>query len=309
MPVSGGRRYESDLPWDANDMTNRLFCFGMGYTAQALAAGLEAEGWAVAGTTRAPSARQDLAARGWDIHLFDSGRPLDDPVAALAGTTHLLASVPPDDAGDAVVVHHAADIAALGGLDWAGYLSTTGVYGDRQGGEVDETADRTPASQRGRRRVAAEDAWLGLLRDHGIPVHVFRLAGIYGPGRNALETVRQGRARRIRKTGQVFGRIHLDDIVQTLRASMARPNPGAAYNLADDEPAPPDEVIAHACGLLGVEPPPLQDFESVRDTLSPMALSFYGENKRVSNLRIKQELGVTLKWPTYREGLKGLLAT
>ena len=288
-------------------MANRLFCFGMGYTAQALAGDLQAEGWTVAGTTREPSAQGRLAARGWDMHLFGSGRPLDDPAAALAGTTHLLASVPPDEAGDAVLVHHAADIAALGGLAWAGYLSTTGVYGDRQGGEVDESSDRLPASPRGLRRAAAEDAWLDLWRDHGIPVHIFRLAGIYGPGRNALETVRQGRARRIRKAGQVFGRIHLDDIVQTLRASMARPNPGAAYNLVDDEAAPPDAVIAHACELLGVEPPPLQDFEAVKDSLSPMALSFYGENKRVANRRIKQELAVTLKWPTYREGLKGLL--
>jgi nucleoside-diphosphate-sugar epimerase len=203
---------------------------------------------------------------------------------------------------------HAADVAALGEVAWAGYLSTTGVYGDRRGGTVDESSERIPASQRGRRRVAAEDGWLDLWRNHGIPVHIFRLAGIYGPGRNALETVRQGRARRIRKAGQVFGRIHVDDIVATLAASMARPDPGAPYNVADDEPAPPDEVIAHACELLGVEPPPLQDFETVKDSLSPMALSFYGENKRVSNRRIKEELGVALKWPTYREGLKGLLA-
>jgi len=290
-------------------MANRLFCFGLGYTAQALAADLQAEGWTVAGTTREPSARRELVARGWDIHLFDSARPMDDPAAALAGTTHLLASVPPDEAGDAVLAHHAADIAALGGLAWAGYLSTTGVYGDRQGGAVDEDSERVPASQRGRRRVAAEDGWLDLWRAHGVPVHIFRLAGIYGPGRNALETVRQGRARRIRKPGQVFGRIHLDDIVGALRVSMARPNPGVAYNLTDDEPAAPDEVIAHACELLGVDPPPLQDFEAIKDSLSPMALSFYGENKRVSNRRIKDELGWTLKWPTYREGLKGLLVS
>lgn len=288
-------------------MGNRLFCFGMGYTAQALAAELAAEGWAVAGTVRDPAAHRVMVARGWQIHGFESGRPIADVAAALAGTTHLLASVPPDDAGDPVLIHHAADIGALDGLAWAGYLSTTGVYGDRQGGEVDETSDRSPASVRGRRRVAAEDAWLGLWRTHRVPVHLFRLAGIYGPGRNALETVRQGRARRIRKPGQVFGRIHRDDIVQVLRVSMARPNPGAAYNLADDEPAPPDAVIAYACTLLGVEPPPVQDFDTIQDSLSPMARSFYGENKRVSNRRIKQELGVVLKWPTYREGLKGLL--
>jgi len=289
-------------------MKYRLFCFGLGYTAQALAARLQAEGWAVAGTTRDATACRDLTARGWQVYPFDTGRPLDKPAAALAGTTHLLASVPPDEAGDPVLAHHGADIAGLGGLSWAGYLSTTGVYGDRQGGEVDESSERAATSQRGRRRMVAEDGWLELWRAHRVPVHIFRLAGIYGPGRNALETVRQGRARRIRKPGQVFGRIHLDDIVETLCASMARPNPGAAYNLADDEPAPPDEVIAYACTLLGVEPPALQEFEDVKDSLSPMARSFYGESKRVANRRIKEELGVALKWPTFREGLKGLLA-
>ncbi len=288
-------------------MTNRLFCFGMGYSAQALAADLQDEGWVVAGTVRDPAARADLAARGWALYPFDSERPLDDPAAALAGTTHLLSSVPPDAAGDPVLEHHGADIARLKDLAWAGYLSTTGVYGDRQGGAVDESSERRAVSQRGLRRVAAEDGWLALWRGHGVPVHLFRLAGIYGPGRNALETVRQGGARRIRRPGQVFGRIHRDDIVQVLRASIARPNPGAAYNLSDDEPAPPDEVIAHACALLGVEPPPVEEFESVKDSLSPMARSFYGESKRVSNRRIKDELGVTLRWPTYREGLKGLL--
>lgn len=153
----------------------------------------------------------------------------------------------------------------------------------------------------------AEDAWLDLWRIDKLPVHIFRLAGIYGPGRNALETVRQRRARRIHRPGQVFGRIHLDDIVATLRASIAKPNPGRAYNLCDDLPAPPDEVIAHACELLGIEPPPLEPFEQVENSLSPMARSFYGESKRVSNRRIKDELGVVLSWPTYREGLAGLL--
>ncbi|MDH5556484.1 MAG: SDR family oxidoreductase [Alphaproteobacteria bacterium] len=288
-------------------MKNKLFCFGLGYTAQMLASRLDAAEWRIAGTSRDANAQQAMSRRGWEVFPFDEGRPLADFAGALAGTTHLLSSVPPDTAGDPVIAMHGSDIAGLKDLKWAGYLSTTGVYGDRQGGEVDETSERTPASERGRRRVMAEDAWLALWKTHGIPVHVFRLAGIYGPGRNALETVRQGRARRIHRPGQVFGRIHLDDIVQTLMASIERPNPGAAYNLVDDESAPPDEVIAHACELLGVDPPPLQDFDAVKDSLSPMALSFYGESKRVSNRRIKEELGVQLKWPTYREGLKGLL--
>lgn len=288
-------------------MKNRIFIFGLGYTAQALARSLASSGWRIAGTTRDAAARQAMIEAGWEVFPFDEGQPLAGFAGALAGATHLLSSVPPSATGDPVIAAHGGDIASMTGLQWAGYLSTTGVYGDRQGGEVDESSERIPASERGRRRVMAEDSWLDLWSAHGIPVHVFRLAGIYGPGRNALETVRQGRARRIHRPGQVFGRIHLDDIVQTLMASIERPNPGTAYNLADDESAPPDAVIAHACELLGVDPPHLQAFDDVKGSLSPMALSFYGENKRVSNRRIKEELGVSLKWPTYREGLKGLL--
>jgi len=204
-----------------------------------------------------------------------------------------------------VIDHHADAIGALPGLAWAGYLSTTGVYGDHGGGWVDEETPLTPSGDRGRRRVAAESAWLDLWERSGTPVHLFRLAGIYGPGRNALETVRQGRARRVVKPGQVFSRIHRDDIVQTLLASIAKPNPGAAFNVCDDEAAPPQDVIAYACTLLDREPPPETAYDAAE--LTPMARSFYTDNKRVRNRRIKQELGVRLRWPTYREGLAGLL--
>ncbi len=284
---------------------HRLFCFGLGYSARALAADLVAEGWSVAGTCRSEEKRAALAADGIDAFLFDRGRPLEDPAAALAGATHLLSSVPPDGGGDPVIDHHGADLAALGTVRWAGYLSTTGVYGDRGGDWVDEAADRLPTGGRGRRRVAAEDAWIDLWLTHGLPVHLFRLAGIYGPGRNALETVRQGRARRIAKPGQVFSRIHVDDIVAVLTASMAAPHPGTAYNVCDDEAAPPAEVIAHACALLDVTPPAEEPFETAE--LSDMARSFYADNKRVSNRRIKEELGVTLAYPDYRVGLDRLL--
>jgi len=285
----------------------RLFCFGLGFTARTLASRLVARGWAVAGTTRTPDKREALRAEGIDAVLFDRDRPLDDPATALSGTTHLLASVPPDAGGDPVLDHHRDDLAALGSrIAWAGYLSTTGVYGDRAGGEVDETDALDPATERGRRRVAAEAGWLALWREAGLPVHLFRLAGIYGPGRNALETVRQGRARRIVKRGQVFSRIHVDDIAAILEASIARPSPGRAYNCADDEAAPPQDVILHACRLLGVEPPPEIPFEAA--DLSPMARSFYAESKRVANARIKRELGVRLAYPTYREGLAVLHA-
>jgi nucleoside-diphosphate-sugar epimerase len=281
-----------------------MFCFGLGYSAERLARALAADGWALAGTCRDEMRRDELRALGYDIHLFRGEEPLADR-SVLEGTTHLLSSVPPGTHGDPVLAHHAAEIAGLVGLEWVGYLSTTGVYGDRDGDWVDEDSALRPTGPRGERRLAAEAGWLELWRDHGLPVHLFRLAGIYGPGRNALETVRRGRARRIVKPGQVFGRIHVDDIVATLCASIARPNPGAAYNLADDEAAAPQDVILHACELLGIEPPPEVPIEEAG--LSDMAASFYRDNKRVRNRRIKEELGVTLQWPDYRLGLKGLL--
>jgi nucleoside-diphosphate-sugar epimerase len=190
-------------------------------------------------------------------------------------------------------------------LRWIGYLSTTGVYGDRAGGWVDEEAPLIPTGERGRRRVAAEARWLDLVRRHGSLVHIFRLAGIYGPGRNALDTVRAGRAQRIVKPGQIFSRIHVADIAQVLRASMAKPEPGAIYNVCDDDPAPPADVVAFACDLLGVPCPPPVPFDEAK--LSQMALSFYADSKRVSNRRIKEELGVRLLYPSYRDGLAALL--
>jgi nucleoside-diphosphate-sugar epimerase len=281
----------------------RLFCFGLGYSVLVLARRLRALGWAVAGTCRGDGDRDALARQGIDAHLFDSDRSI---AAALGGTTHLVSSVPPDAAGDPVIARHGRAIAASAPhLVWAGYLSTTGVYGDRAGGLVDETSPLRPTGERGRRRRAAEEAWLDLWRRHGVPVHLFRLAAIYGPGRSALDQVKAGTARRIDKPGQVFSRIHVDDIATVLAASMARPNPGAAYNLCDDEPAPPARVVAFACALLGVAPPPLVPFDEA--DLSPMARSFYDDNKRVDNARIKTELGVSLRYPDYAAGLRALM--
>ncbi len=285
----------------------RLFCFGLGYTAQALAERKRAAGWRVAGTCRSPEKQAALAASGFETFLFDRGRKLADPAAVLAGTTHLLMSAPPGDDGDPVLEAHRADLIALGDLAWAGYLSTTGVYGDRAGGWVDETTPVTAAGARNRRRVEAEAAWLELARTHRMPVHVFRLAGIYGPGRNQLVALREGRARRIVKQGQVFGRIHVDDIAAVLGASMAKPSPGAIYNVVDNEPADPAQVIEHAAHLLGLPPPPVEPYETAE--LSPMARSFYKDCRRVRNDRIRRELGVVLRYPTYREGLAALRAT
>ena len=280
----------------------RFFCFGLGYSARFLAAILAAEGWRVAGTTREDDAG---TSGGFPLEIFTRGQPLATPAATLAGVTHVLVSVPPDQAGDPVRDKHGADLAALPDLRWLGYLSTTGVYGDHGGGWVDERSDLAPTGERGRRRVEAEAGWLDLHRRTGLPVHVFRLAGIYGPGRSALDTVRSGRAQRIDKPGQVFSRIHAVDLAAVLRASIARPHPGAVYNVCDDDPAPPEAVIAYAADLLGVSRPPLVPFAEA--ALSPMARSFYDDNKRVSNRRIKDELGIRLRYPSYRDGLQALL--
>ncbi len=281
-----------------------LFCFGFGYCARALAKTLRAEGWRISGTCRSPARQARLQARGIAAHRFDRGHPLDDPAGAFDGVSHVLHSVPPDAEGDPVLRAHGVEIAQLPGLQWFGYLSTTGVYGDRGGDWVDEDSELRPTGERGRRRVAAEAGWNALLSLGYFPLHVFRLAGIYGPRRSALDSVRDRTAKRIVKPGQVFSRIHVDDIVQVLRAAMARPYPGAVYNLCDDDPAPPWEVIDYAAELLGMAPPPAVPFEQAQ--LSDMGRSFYDDNKRVRNERIKRELGVRLTYPSYRDGLRAL---
>ncbi|MFQ5785486.1 MAG: SDR family oxidoreductase [Alphaproteobacteria bacterium] len=291
----------------ATDKPRRLFCFGLGYTGTRLAEALLADGWQVAGTCRSEETRVALAARGVEARLFDRDRPLADGADALAGATHLLSTAPPDESGDPVLDCHADAIARAEDLEWIGYLSTTAVYGDHRGLWVDEDTPPAPSSERGERRFAAETLWFNYWWGHGIPVQVFRLAGIYGPGRDPFDAVRAGTAKRIDKPGQVFSRIHVDDIVAVLRASIARPNGGRVYNVCDDCPAPPAEVVAYACELLSVAPPPLVPYDEAG--LSTMAQNFYADNKRVRNDRIKDELGVALRYPDYKTGLKALLAT
>ena len=284
----------------AGPMSERLFCFGLGYTGAALARALIGDGWGVRGTRRAAGETAGIAATA-----FTGAAPMADR-AALARATAVLSTVPPGSGGDPVLARHGEDIAASRKLAWVGYLSTTGVYGDSGGAWVDESAPRRPSNESTRRRLAAEDGWLDLWKAHGVPVHVFRLSGIYGPGRNPIRAVREGTAIRIDKPGHAFSRVHVIDIVATLRASLARPDPGAVYNVCDDEPAPAAEVIAHAATLLGCAPPPLIPFESA--DLSPRARAFYADNRRVSNRRIKRELGVRLRFPSYRQGLAAILA-
>lgn len=287
---------------DQDENRPHLFCFGLGYSATWLARELLAQGWRVSGTCRGEDKRQNLQAAGIGAHRFERGHPVADLPELLAGSTHILSSVPPDEAGDSVLDEHGGTIAEASPALWTGYLSTTGVYGDARGGWVDEESALSPTGERGRRRMLAEGRWLALPR----PAQVFRLAGIYGPGSSALDSVREGRARRILKPGQVFSRIHVADIASTLIASMKRPDPGRIYNLCDDDPAPPSDVIDLACELLGRPKPAPIALEKAE--LSPMARSFYDDNKRVCNQRIKRELGVSLKYPSYRVGLPDILA-
>lgn len=282
-------------------MNKTLISFGHGYVAQALGQALLADGWQVFGTTRDAARADALAKTGVTPLLWSDAGAIR---AALGQASHLLASAAPGPQGEPVLADFGPAISqAARQLHWAGYLSTTGVYGDHQGGWVDETTALAPSTARGKARVAAEAEWQAI---KDMPLHIFRLAGIYGPGRGPFAKLRAGTAQRIVKPGQVFSRIHRDDIVQVLRASMAHPNPGRIYNLCDDDPAPPQDVIGHAAQLLGLPMPPEIAFDQA--DLGPMARSFYAESKRVCNARIKQELGVALAYPTYKQGLAALLA-
>ena len=276
-----------------------LFCFGLGYCADYLSAKLIKQGWQVSATCRTSEKAAVLEASGIRSVLL-SGKKVT--VSDLGKADHILISVPPEQDGSDPVINFAeAALAALQDqIKWVGYLSTTGVYGDHQGAWIDEETPAGLLSERGQRRVAAEAQWAAT----GLPMHYFRLAGIYGPGRNSLRALQNGTARRVVKQGQVFSRIHLADITRILEASIANPNAGRAYSVCDDTPAPPQDVVTYAAELMGVSPPALQDFATAE--LSPMARSFYGENKRIRNNRIKEELGVSLEYPDYRAGLSAL---
>jgi nucleoside-diphosphate-sugar epimerase len=281
-------------------MTYTLLSFGHGYSARALSRILLAQDWRVIGTTRNEDKAVGLMNDGIEPRIW----PGADMAPALNGATHLLISAAPDDAGDPVLAALHDEIAARAGqFEWVGYLSTTGVYGDHGGDWVDETTPLTPSTKRGIARVQAESAWAAI---PDLPLHIFRLAGIYGPGRGPFAKVRAGTARRIIKADQVFSRTHVADIARVLAASIRNPNPGAAYNVCDNDPAAPQDVIGYAADLLGLPLPPAEDFETAE--MSPMARSFYAESKKVRNDRITNELGVELLYPDYRSGLKALLA-
>jgi len=285
----------------------KLFVFGLGYSAGFLVRNCLAVGDEVAATVRSTDKASALRAEGVQAFVFDGRRRESEVADALANCDALLVSVPPDpDGSDPVLRVYADDIAAAADLRWIGYLSTIGVYGDRQGGWVDETTEPSPGDDRSRRRLAVEQGWRSFGGQRRGPVQLFRIAGIYGPGRNQLAQLAAGTARRIVKPGQVFNRIHVADIAQAIMASISRPRADAVYNLTDDEPAPPQDVVAYAASLCGVAAPPEIAFETA--DLTPMSRSFFSETKRVRNTLLGSELGISLRYPTYREGLAALRA-
>lgn len=288
-------------------MTGRLLIFGLGYTATRLAASLVATGWQVSGTRRDPAGGAAVP-QGVEVLAYDDNRV----GAMLARATHILSSVPP--AGDSapfdpVLADHGAALERCPAL-WIGYLSSTGVYGDTGGAWVDEEA--LIGSGRRQQRSAADLGWQTLATRAAAPLHIFRLPGIYGPGRSALDRVRTGQARRLALTGaianHVVSRVHVDDIIQAVGASMSRPSSAGGariYNIADDEPAASNAVVEYACDLLGLAYPPLEDYAQAQ--MSNTARGFYAECRRIMNVRMKEELGVRLLYPTYREGLRACL--
>lgn len=286
--------------------THKMFCFGLGFTGSALAHALLSQGWQVSGTRRDDSSGSSSVEAGMRVVHFDGTRTAEAVASQVGEATHILAAIPPQKKeGDVVLRYFRNLLVCNSKLRWIGYLSTTGVYGNHDGDWVDEASELNPEWDHQKRRVQAEEQWLDLFWGHQMPVHVFRLAGIYGPGRNLLERVKRGIAQRIDQPGLVFNRIHVEDVVRTLTASIERPNPGAIYNVSDDHPASPAEATDFACELLNIDPPPLVTLEEAG--LSEMAHGFYTTNKKVRNRKIKGELGVQLLYPDYQSGLRSLL--
>ncbi len=283
---------------------NHLFCFGLGYCAAELSRRLAVKGWKISGTTAHPDKIPLLEARGVVPYLFDGTSAPREIADALNSATHILLSIPPDADGDPAFHRFADIIAASATLTWIGYFSTVGVYGDAHGNWVDETTEPNPGTQRGQRRLMAEAAWIDLAKTSGKSLVVYRLPGIYGPGRSAIDQLRAGTARRIFKPGQYTNRVHVADIATAVEASMHLDRGVHIFNVTDDLPAPPQDVIEYGAELLGVPCPPATD--PADEAVSSATRSFYIENKKVSNARMKSQLGITLAYPTYFDGLKAI---
>ena len=281
------------------------FFFGLGFSSQAAVAALRSvePGVTIAGTVRSPSKASLLAKEGIDAHVFDGTAPGATLGPVLRQSSHVILSIAPGAEGDPALLQHRADLDAAQGLAWICYYSTVGVYGDFGGAWIDETAPLVPRNDRSDRRVLAEQAWRDYAAQRGVPLAILRLAGIYGPGRSTFDKLADGTARRVVKPGQVFNRIHVADIGRVTALAAAAKLSGT-FNLADDEPAPPQDLVQHAAGMLGVLPPPERDFATA--DMTPMQRSFYADNKRVSNAAIKQALGIELLYPDYRAGLAAI---
>lgn len=283
-----------------------ILILGLGYTAGFFARAALMRGWEITGTVRDADRAAELSRGGIQTLVFGGFAVSRRLAQAVEQADAVLVSIQPSEDGDPVLNALTEALAAAPRLRWIGYLSTIGVYGDHGGAWVDEETVPTPGNDRNRKRIEVERQWLAFGETTGKAVQIFRLAGIYGPGRSPLAKLRAGTAHRLVKPGQVFNRIHVDDIVGVLLASLDQPRPGAIYNVGDDEPAPPQDVVTYAAELTGLAPPPEVAFSQA--DLSPMAASFYGENKRVSNALVKREFGYALKHPTYREGVRALVA-
>ena len=280
-------------------MTRRLFIFGLGFSGLEIAKLARSQGWQVAGTCRTADKAARMRDLGIETHLFDGTAALPDDVVGEA--SHILCTIAPGAAGDPALRTCAP---ALRRARWLGYLSTTGVYGDRGGGWVDEDTPPNPGQKRSIERLSGERAWQALALEAGTSVAIFRLPGIYGPGRSAIDQVLAGTARRLDRPSQLFSRIHVEDIAGTVLKAMTQAAGSRIYNVADDLPAATADVVAFACTLLDRPAPPLVPWEQAEAAMTPMARSFYAESRRVRNDRIKTELGVVLRYPTYREGLR-----
>ena len=285
----------------------RAFFFGLGFSAQAALTALRngSHTVSISGSVRTADKAEMLTRSGIDAHVFDGTAPGATLGASLRRASHVILSIAPGPDGDPALLHHRADLDAATDLEWLCYYSTVGVYGDFGGAWIDETAPLVPRNERSDRRVLAEQVWRDYAAQRGVPLTILRLAGIYGLGRSTFDKLRDGTSRRVVKPGQVFNRIHVEDIGRvTALAAAARLD--GTFNLGDDEPAPPQEVIAYAAAMLGIEPPPEMPYETA--PMTPMQRSFYADNKRVSNAAIKQALGIEMLYPTYREGLAAIFA-
>jgi hypothetical protein len=282
-----------------------VYCFGYGTCAHAVRQQAASQDWQFSGTGTTEASFSDMAKENVRGYVFNGEEPMENIANRLAGVTHVLISVPPDGDGDLVLRHHWQDLLVAPDLKWVGYFSTTGVYGDRGGAEVDENTSVEPVSVRGKRRVQAELDWLKFAKEAGVKLVRFRLPGLYGPERNPLKRIQQGIPHRIHKPGHLFSRIHTDDVGRAVIAAIEKPDTEGCFNLCDDEPAPQSDVIAYGCELLSLEVPPLKNYGAAN--LSPMARSFYEESRYVKNDLIKKTFDFELAYPTYREGLAALL--